>query len=360
LQGSSKQALICLLDLSKQPCEPAYRMASKQEPPTTIQSMGGNARADALTKERRREIARQGGLAKAAAGKSPPPSGPLRATHRGNFKEEFGFDVECYVLDDEPRTAVISQRGISAAVGLSEGGGRMQRLLQSERVSPFVGSELVNKLAKTLIFQWSAGGPNPPPPMQINGYDVTILIDVCKVVAAANAAGVLQERHKNLVKQASVILAASANHGITQLVYTLAGYDQTRAEKIAAFKRFVEAEAREYEKEFPDEIYEEWHRLYDIPKLKRGRTWRFKKLTLDHVYKPLAKSNGKILELARAMKANSKDRSKKLHQFLSEIGVKALRMHLGRLVGIAQFVDTSAEYERRFEKAFGTQIGWDF
>ena len=47
----------------------------------------------------------------------------------------------------------------------------------------------------------------------------------------------------------------------------------------------------------------------------------------------LARSNGKILELMRAAKAQDGDRNKKLLQFLNELGARALRMHLGRLLG---------------------------
>jgi len=48
-------------------------------------------------------------------------AGGARATHKGNFKEDFGIDVDCYVLDDEQKTAVISQRGMGATLGFSEG-----------------------------------------------------------------------------------------------------------------------------------------------------------------------------------------------------------------------------------------------
>ena len=33
------------------------------------------------------------------------------ATHKGNFQEHLGVDVECYVLNDPSKTAVISQSG---------------------------------------------------------------------------------------------------------------------------------------------------------------------------------------------------------------------------------------------------------
>ena len=55
----------------------------------------------ALTPEQRRAIAKRGAAARWG-------EKPAQATHRGNFKDEFGIDVECYVLDDEHKTAVIS------------------------------------------------------------------------------------------------------------------------------------------------------------------------------------------------------------------------------------------------------------
>ena len=82
--------------------------------------------------------------------------------------------------------------------------------------------------------------------------------------------------------------------------------------------------------------YREWYRLYQLPEPERNKPWKFKHLTVNHVYWPLANSHGHILELTRAQRAGSvSERRKRLHQFLSDIGVKALRQHLGQLLGIA-------------------------
>jgi hypothetical protein len=53
------------------------------------------------------------------------------------------------------------------------------------------------------------------------------------------------------------------------------------------------------------------------------------------------------------------ERSKKLHQFLSEIGVKALRQHLGQLLGIAQVSSDKSEYERHVRRIFRQQLEMD-
>lgn len=313
---------------------------------------GGVARARALSAEQRASIAK-----KAAAARWGDK--PLHATHRGSFEEEFGIDVECYVLDDDQKTGVISKRGMGLALGMGESGSVFPYFINKGRMAPHVGSELAQKLANPLIFQWRGPGAKGLAALS-HGYDVTILIDVCKAILAANQGGVMRKRDQHIVRQAQVILNASAKAGIKNLVYALAGYDATRAEVINAFKFFVREEAREYEKEFPDQLYSEWYRLYRLPKPERNKPWKFKALTIDHVYRPLAKSNGKLLELTRRQRSKSAERSKKLHQFLSEIGVKALRTHLGQLLGIAQLSRTPAEYERNVQKIFGSQLRWDF
>lgn len=314
-------------------------------------SKGGKARASKLSAERRSEIAQAAVQARwEKAGKAPLP----QASHRGNFKKEFGIDVDCYVLDDKAHTAVISQRGMGLALGLStQSGGRFPRFISAKNISSYIGPELREKLNNPLIFR----GPSPVQSGPIYGFDVTLLIDVCKAILSAETDGKLHASQEDVAKQAHLIQSASAKAGIQGLVYALSGYDVTKEQVIAAFKFFVREEARDYEKEFPPQLYEEWYRLYQLPKPQKNRPWKFMHLTLNHVYHPLAKSNGKILKLTRQQRANSDARWSKLHQFLSEIGVKALRTHLGQLLGVARISKSDKEYEQHVQTLFGEQAG---
>lgn len=140
----------------------------------------------------------------------------------------------------------------------------------------------------------------------------------------------------------------------------MSGYDATRDEIITAFKFYVREEARDYEREFPHQLCREWYRLYQLPEPERNKPWKFKHLTVNHIYWPLANSHGHILELTRAQRAGSgSERRKRLHQFLSDIGVKALRQHLGQLLGIAQVSRDKVEYEGHVKKIFGQQYELD-
>jgi P63C domain len=313
---------------------------------------GGAARASKLSAARRQEIARAAIQARwEKAGKAPLP----KATHKGSFKEDFGTDVDCYVLDDQQKTAVISQTGMARALGLSPRGDSFSKFLATKGMAGSGSDELRRKLEYPLKFQWGSGGTEIPPTVA-HGFDATLLIDVCKAIIAAEAEGKLGERQARIAKQAHIILGASAKAGIKGLVYALAGYNATREETIAAFRLFVQEEAREYEKEFPNQLYAEWYRLYNLPKPERNKPWKFKHLTVDQVYRPLARSNGKILQLTQEQRENSKSRWKKLHQFLSEVGVKALRTHLGQLLGIARISKTQRQYESHFKSLFGDQF----
>ncbi len=55
------------------------------------------------------------------------------------------------------------------------------------------------------------------------------------------------------------------------------------------------------------------------------------------------------------MKAKEGDRQKKLFQFLNDVGARALRMHLGRVLEMAESSPDEASYERRIRERFGDQ-----
>jgi len=104
----------------------------------------------------------------------------------------------------------------------------------------------------------------------------------------------------------------------------------------------------------------EWYRLYDIPMLSRGKPWHFKYLTVNHIYHPIAESNGKVLELLRALKAKGGDQKAKLFQFLNKIGPRALRIQLGRVLEMAESSPDRQTYESKIVERFGGQKQFEF
>jgi hypothetical protein len=310
---------------------------------------GGVARAKALSPEKKKEIAEKAAAARWAAR-------PLKATHKGNFEVHFGIDAECYVLDDAKKTAVLTQRGIASAIGLSNPGGKdFERLVERKWLSKHIGAETLEKIHQPIEFKWIYPGAKNLA-LSINGYQADVLIDVCNAILAAKEAGDLRANQENLAKQAGIVVGASAKAGIQGLVYALAGYRPEIEEVISAFKHYVLEEAKKYEKEFPTELYAEWQRLYRITPPARGKNWKEMHLTLDHIYYPLAKSNGKLLDILRSAKSNSGDRNTKLFSFLNEVGTRALRIQLGRVLEMAESSASKQVYEAKIAERFGGQM----
>lgn len=306
---------------------------------------GGIARAQSLTPQQRSEAGKAAATARWGS----------KATHVGNFKEQLGLDVDCYVLGDTQKTPMIGQTGMARALGLSPRGNALPRFLGSGTMADYGGAELKLKLENPLKFQWSPPGAGTPP-ITVFGSNAAVLIDICQAIGAASAAGRLKEaRYGALKLQAQIILGASAKQGIRDLIYALSGYSPSIEEVIAAFKTYVAEEARKYEPEFPSELYVQWHRLYEIPVPVRGKPWHFKHLTVGHIYHPLAQSSGKLLKLLKAVKEKDGTRQKKLFQFLNEVGARALRIHLGRVLEMADSSETREEYESKIKARFGEQ-----
>jgi hypothetical protein len=275
------------------------------------------------------------------------------ATHKGNMQQDLGIDVDCYVLNDATRTAVISQTGMAKAIGLSERGNALPRFLASQAMADAISAELREKLGNPIKFQWASVSAGVPA-ADVNGYEAGVLIDLCRAIVAAK--GSLKSGQKKLASHAAIVIGASAKQGIRDLVYAVAGFNQTSDQVIQAFKVYVQEEAKKYEPEFPESLYEQWFRLYEIPVHPgRGWPWQFKHLTVRHVYWPLAKSNGKILELIRALKAGKGDQKIKLFQFLNTVGARALRIHIGRLLEMSETSNSRSDYENKVAARFGGQ-----
>lgn len=265
--------------------------------------------------------------------------------------DEFGIDAECYVLDDADKTVVVSKAGLSRLLSLGGHGAHVDRLLNAQYMADYVDPILLEKMQKPLIFNGSLGYKFRFTGAQ--GYDITVIGDIANALIKANIAGALPKSRYEAAKQAQALANASMKAGLKGLAYAIAGYRPEVQEVIDAFKAFVREEARQYEKEFPDELYEEWYRLYGLNRPEKGRPIRFGQLTNMQIYVPLAKSKGKILEQIRASRDENGKQSDKLHLFLSEIGVKALRQHIGKLLGVAAMSDNKEEYEAGIEKVFG-------
>jgi hypothetical protein len=226
----------------------------------TPQSRGGKARAETLSPERRKEIAKAAAerrwgtqddnLPKVLCGS---PDRPLRIGD---------IEIPCYVLVDEAR--VLSQRGVVSSLGMKYGsraGGadRLTAFLSGKSISDNVSRDLMVLIANPIKFHGSGG--------ITFGYPATILVDICDAVLAARKAGTLQKQQEHIADRAELLLRGFARVGIIALVDEATGYQYIRARTALEqiLDKWLVKELQPWKRYFPIEYYKRIHELHDWP-----------------------------------------------------------------------------------------------
>jgi hypothetical protein len=327
---------------------------SKDASVADFAALGGKARAKRLTKEQRSAIARQAAIARwTEMGHTPPayavfgaPERPLRIGR---------IEIPCYVLADGRR--VLAQRGLQTGIGFSRSGGkpgarRIAQFLASLAAKGYQVNDLIARVNNPIRFIPPHGG-NPA-----DGYEATILPDICEVIVQADQDGQLMAQQRHVAKQCRILLHGFANVGIIALVDEATGYQDIRARDALAkiLEAFVTKELRKWVSTFPPDYYKELFRLRgwpfpSLPKDQQKRPVMAGKITNDIVYARLAP--GVRQELHRLTPRDEKGRLKhKLFQRLSEdVGHPKLREHLASLVALMRAADDWPSFERMLNRA---------
>lgn len=300
-------------------------------------AIGGKARAAALSPERRKEIALNAISIK-------NDKSILKATHGsettpliiGNIK------IPCYVLSDKKR--VLVQKNMAVAIGLSEkaGGNRMVKFTNSKLLTEFIDVELLEKIENPIKFRTPQG-------KLANGYDASMLVDICDAVLKARDNNKLQKQQSHIALQCDLLIRSVAKVGIIALVDEATGYQEDR-EKNALSKileEFIAKELKPWVKTFSIDYYKQLCRLRDIP-YSNGATQLpqyFGHLTNNIVYKRLAP--GVLAELKNITpKSEAGNKTARYFQSLStNKGYRKLTEHLGSVVTLMKLSDDYEEFE---------------
>jgi hypothetical protein len=320
---------------------------------STPQSLGGKARSESLTREQRKEIARQGAMARwKKPGLTADPDAMPEASHQGELP--IGdVKLDCYVLEDGTR--LFHKRGMARALTLkSEGGNAFLKTLSGKGIGSAISPELWKKIENPIVFKPLNGDP-------AHGYEASTLIEVLDAIIQAKNDGKLLPNQMFLARQAEIIIRSAAKVGIVALIDEATGFiaDKRKAEYRELFQEFIRDEMRQWEKEFPEIFFDMIYRLYGL-KRKNPKSFKhpsfFGKFIRKYIYKPLANSNGAILEELEQKNPvvyASGGRRYKMFQFLSDqVGLPAFRQHLWQVVGIGNASTDKLSFDRSFERAF--------
>ncbi|MFC1455710.1 P63C domain-containing protein [Microvirga arabica] len=320
---------------------------SSSEESESGKARGGHARAEALSPEQRREIARKA----ASARWNGEPE--LKATHGSEDHPLRIGDIEipCYVLEDGRR--VLQQTGLIRGLNMSHGGSysmggdRLAKFTSQGRLKSFVSNELVERTANPIKFRTPRGS-------LAYGYEATILADLCDAILAARREGVLQKQQAHIADRAEILVRGFARIGIIALVDEATGYQNERARDALAkiLEAFIAKELQPWVKTFPSDFYDEMFRLRGLkyPNDSVQRPQYFGVLTNDIVYKRLAP--GVLDELKRSSPKTASGRPKgKLFQMLTNnVGYPKLREHLGSVVAIMKLSDQWSDFMNKLDR----------
>ena len=258
------------------------------------------------------------------------------------------IEIPCYVLEDETR--VVSQRGVTAGIGLNpDVGFRMPQFIASKAIKPFVSNDLMPALEVPILFKNPSGGGNA------YGYPATILVDICEAVIDASKTGKLQSRHRNTVKRCEAIYKAFARVGVIALVDEATGYQEVRAKRALAtiLERYIAKELQPWTKTFPYEFYEHIYRLkgWDGPNGTK-RPSVIGHYTNDIVYSRIAPGILTELQKRNPMQQSGFRPSKHHQWFTPELGHPKLKEHLAGVMALMRVAPSWDWFKRNLAKAY--------
>ncbi len=251
----------------------------------------------------------------------------------------IGGGLPCYVLQGGFR--VFSTTGLLKSLGFKPKA-NADEVFKSKQIQPYLPPQVDRQYKGVLIDFYTDKGT------LAKGYDVEGFIEICQAYSRALEEGVLTlSRHLDAANKANAILRACSKIGIIALVDEVTGYQYARAEDELQFKLklYLSEEMRGWEKTFPDDLWIQFARLTHwsgTPTKNRPKHWGY--FVMELIYRSLDP------DVAKYLKENKPEPKKgqNYHQWFNEnYGVKKLREHINRIIGMAQAADSIDELKQK-------------
>jgi len=313
-------------------------------------SKGGRARASVLTATERRDQAKKAIAARWAKYKDAtfPPQAP-KATDHATASESLPFsmfrgtikigdiDLECHVLNDERR--VFTQREVVRVLSHGRESGNLSRYLDR---NPLFTNQF--SAGPTIDFKI------PGSPTIGNGYEATLLIEICELYLEARWQKLLKASQLKLAMQSEIILRSCAKVGIIALIDEATGYQEVRKKRALQIKlqAFIAEEMQEWAQMFKPEFWFELARLEGIHYSPRNRPLRWGKYVMAFVYDAIDKDMGNTMRIINPdphFKQND-------HQLLTDFGRQQVHDQIERVVTIMKLCKDMKDFRQKFDQVF--------
>lgn len=313
-------------------------------------SRGGHARAEKLSAEKRREIAKS-----AAASRWDKEKDVPRAAYTGTL--DIGdMSFPCSVLSNGDR--ILTQSDFMTGMGMYYSGwvsknrpaedvaADVPQFLSFKSLKPFVDRHLGDLQSIIVKYRTERGN-------LAHGIKADIIPKICDVWLDAEEEGSLGVRQKKIAAKAKLLIRGLARVGIIALVDEATGYQRDRTADALSriLEAFIAKDLQPWVKTFPDEYYEQLFRLrglnYPIDSVKRPQY--FGHLTNDIIYKRLAPAV--LDELKKTTPKSPKGRLKEhLHRRLTpDLGHPKLREHMASIVTAMKLSNSYDDFRSKLD-----------
>lgn len=268
------------------------------------------------------------------------------------------INMDCYVLSDGTR--VLSGREMQRALNMVDdvedasqtSGARLNRYLSQKTLKPFIYKDKeVGHFEPIVCYKGD---------QKINGYEATVLIDICDAFLQARKEIKLSPRQQIIADQCEILVRSFAKVGLIALIDEATGYqyDREKKELQTILKALVSDEILDYQQQFQLSFYKEIFRLWNIPftaqNIKRKPQF-IGHLTNKYIYANLPKGTFVLEKLkSKTPKTDSGNYKYRLHQSLTEDkGREALKKVLYSVEALASISKDKKDFERLMNEKYG-------
>lgn len=243
-------------------------------------------------------------------------------------------EVDCYVSDTGQRLISLSA-AVKSIAGTDSG--NLGEYIGVNSLKPYIDKDLaLGELIELNI---------PGTQFKAKCLEARMFLNICRAyVAALSDNALATKRQQEIAIQCSILLSACADIGLEALIDEATGYQYERKEDELQIKLrlYIAEELREWEKTFPDELWEEFGRLtnWKTPLKTRPKWWG--KLVIELVYDTLDP------DVAKYLRENKPPTGVRWHRQLTEnIGVRQLVSRCYEIIGMSKTCNTINELKTK-------------